>query len=148
VNLGGSTLAAFGAPVAVDLRDPTGEGRPWGSFALAGAALGTSGADQQGGHIVDPRTGRPARGVLQATVVAASAREADALSTAVFVLGAEGGLALAARRGAAALVLALEDGTRVIHATRGFAATHALVAAPGVMVREPDGAPPGRECRP
>jgi thiamine biosynthesis lipoprotein len=136
VDLGGSTMAVFGAPVAVDLRDPTGEGRPWGSFVLADAALGTSGGDQQPGHIVDPRTGVPARGVLQATVVAAMAREADALSTAVFVLGADHGLALAARRGAAGLVLTRDGGARVIHTTPGFAAAHGLVPAPGVELRE------------
>lgn len=136
VDLGGSTLAVFGAPVDIDLRDPSGEGRPWGAFRLANGALGSSGGDQQPGHILDPRTGEPARGVLQTTVVAESAREADALSTAVFVLGAVEGLTLVARRGAAGLVLAREDGGRVIHTTRGFAAAHALVAAPGVAVRE------------
>jgi thiamine biosynthesis lipoprotein len=136
VDLGGSTLAAFGAPVAVDLRDPTGEGRPWGSFVLADAALGTSGGDQQPGHIVDPRTGTPARGVLQATVVAETAREADALSTAMFVLGTDDGLALVTRRGAAGLVLTRDGDARVIHTTPGFAAAHGLVPAPGVAVRE------------
>jgi thiamine biosynthesis lipoprotein len=147
VDLGGSTLAVSGAPIVVDLRDPTGEARPWGAFALDNAALGSSGADQQGGHIIDPRTGEPARGVLQATVVAESAREADALSTAVFVLGAEDGLALVTRRGAAGLVLIGEEGARVIRTTPGFAAAHSLVAAPGVEVREQGEVRP-REERP
>jgi thiamine biosynthesis lipoprotein len=136
VDLGGSTIAAFGESCAVDLRDPTGARRPWGAFRLADGALGTSGGDQKPGHIVDPRTGDPAESVLQATVLAESAREADVLSTAVFVLGPEEGLALALRRGAAALVLVLEDGQRVIRTTPGFAAAHALVAAPGVSVLE------------
>ena len=61
--------------------------------------------------------------------------EADALSTAVFVLGAEDGLALLARRGAAGLVLSREAGRAVIRATPGFAETRRLRAADGVTVR-------------
>lgn len=45
-------------------------------------------------HILDPKTGLPARGLISATIIAPTAMEADALSTAVFVLGAERGLAL------------------------------------------------------
>jgi thiamine biosynthesis lipoprotein len=41
------------------------------------------------GHILDPRSGRPAEGVLSATVVAPNAMLADALSTAFYVLGLE-----------------------------------------------------------
>lgn len=64
---------------------------------LQNAALGTSGSGEQFfrsagrryGHILDPRTGRPAEGVLSVTAVAPSAAEADALATAFFVLGVE-----------------------------------------------------------
>ncbi len=45
-------------------------------------------------HIIDPKTGLPARGLISATILAPTAMEADALSTAVFVLGEERGLAL------------------------------------------------------
>ena len=136
VDLGGSTLAVFGAPHTVDVRDPLGEGAPWASFRMGDTALGTSGGDQQPGHILDPRTGEPARGVLQATVVAASAREADALSTTVFVLGAGEGLAFLEKRGAAGLVLLLEDGRRVVRTTPGFAAAYDLLVAADVELRE------------
>jgi len=47
--------------------------------------------------VLDPRTGEPAQGVVQATVIAADPALADALSTAVFVLGPKAGLALLAR---------------------------------------------------
>lgn len=39
------------------------------------------------GHILDPRTGWPAEGVLSVTVLAPTAAEADALSTAFYVMG-------------------------------------------------------------
>ena len=41
------------------------------------------------GHLLDPRTGWPAEDVLSVTVLAPTAAEADALSTAFFVLGLE-----------------------------------------------------------
>jgi thiamine biosynthesis lipoprotein len=47
-------------------------------------------------HILDPHTGLPARGLRSATVIAPNATDADALSTAVMVLGAEKGLELIA----------------------------------------------------
>ena len=40
-------------------------------------------------HILDPRTGMPAEGVLSATILAPRATDADALATAAFVLGPE-----------------------------------------------------------
>ncbi|MGW8258478.1 MAG: FAD:protein FMN transferase, partial [Thermoguttaceae bacterium] len=60
-------------------------------------ALGTSSSRFQSfrhkgklyGHIIDPRSGQPAGGLLLATVIAQSAALADALSTAFFVLGLE-----------------------------------------------------------
>ena len=59
-------------------------------------------------HVLDPRTGNPVEGLLGASVVCATATEADALSTALFVLGREAGAELARRRGAAALLVPAE----------------------------------------
>ena len=67
------------------------------SVWLRDAALGTSGAGEQFvvadgtryGHVIDPRTGWPAAGVLSASVIASSAAVADALSTAFLVGGVE-----------------------------------------------------------
>jgi FAD:protein FMN transferase len=45
-------------------------------------------------HILDPKTGLPARELISVTIVAGEAITADAFSTAVFVLGPEKGMAL------------------------------------------------------
>lgn len=45
-------------------------------------------------HIFDPHTGLPARELVSATIIGNNSAEADILSTAVFVLGADRGLAL------------------------------------------------------
>ena len=62
---------------------------------LRDVALGTSGAGTQFvivdgrryGHVIDPRTGRPADGMVSASVICESAADADALSTAFLVGG-------------------------------------------------------------
>jgi thiamine biosynthesis lipoprotein len=41
-------------------------------------------------HLMDPATGMPARGVISATVIAPTARQADAWATALFVMGKKG----------------------------------------------------------
>lgn len=43
-------------------------------------------------HIIDPRTGYPATGIISATVFAPKAELADALATSVFVMGTKVGL--------------------------------------------------------
>lgn len=45
-------------------------------------------------HILDPKTGYPASGLLSVTIKALDAKVADALSTSIFVMGAEKGLEL------------------------------------------------------
>lgn len=79
----------------VDLRHPLRPERPVVEIHLRDRALGTSGAGTQFfrhrgrryGHILDPRTGWPGEGVFSATVVAPTAAEADALATALYLLG-------------------------------------------------------------
>ncbi|MEL0301335.1 MAG: FAD:protein FMN transferase, partial [Flavobacteriaceae bacterium] len=44
------------------------------------------------GHIINPKTGFPSQGVISCTVFASKAELADALSTALFVMGVETGI--------------------------------------------------------
>ncbi len=78
----------------VGVRDPLRRDRDVAIFRLSDRALSTSGIGEQSflqggkrfGHILDGRTGWPAEGRLSATAIASSAAEADALSTAFFVM--------------------------------------------------------------
>jgi FAD:protein FMN transferase len=68
-----------------------------GEFDLVDQALGTSGSATQSfehegrryGHLLDPRTGRPVTGIFTASAIAPTAAEADALSTAFYVMEPE-----------------------------------------------------------
>ncbi len=81
----------------VGVRHPLRPDRRVAELCLRNRALGTSGGAFQSfrhqgrrlSHVIDPRTGRPAEGVLSATVPAPSAALADALATAFFVMGPE-----------------------------------------------------------
>jgi thiamine biosynthesis lipoprotein len=137
VDLGESSIGTFGEELALEARDPEqSRAPPWASFRVRDAAVATSGGDQQPGHILDPRTGLPSRGVLAATVVARTGIEADALSTAVYVLGADEGLRLLEQRGASGFVLERQRGRRSLRATRGFASAYGLVISSGVRALE------------
>ena len=46
------------------------------------------------GHIIDPRSGYPVRGIKSVTVLCPDAELADALATSVFVMGSVRGMAL------------------------------------------------------
>jgi len=97
VNFGESSLIAIGRPPRgrwrVALRHP--DGGFAGEFVLDDRACSTSATLGQTarlgtavfGHIVDPRTGRTLRRRAQVTVLASSATVAEAVSTALLVLG-------------------------------------------------------------
>jgi FAD:protein FMN transferase len=109
INLGGNILTIGAGP----------EGHPWKSgiqnpIAPTGQYLGvinavgktivTSGSNERFfikdgiryHHILDPRTGFPAQtGLLSVTAICDCSTDADALTTSIFVLGPERGMALA-----------------------------------------------------
>lgn len=98
--------------------DPLRPGRRLAQLRLVDRALGTSGSGTQFfreggrryGHILDPRTGRPADGVYSATVLAPTAAEADALATALYVLGPVQALDYAARHPEIGVALVIPGG--------------------------------------
>ncbi|MCC6676145.1 MAG: FAD:protein FMN transferase [Phycisphaerales bacterium] len=98
-----------------------GQGRSAGAVLLANAAVSTSGDTEQFvelegrrySHIMDPRTGLGIEGGLSATVIAPRGELADALSTAVCVLGREEGERLVRARRAVAAVMEWKSGPGV-----------------------------------
>jgi thiamine biosynthesis lipoprotein len=81
----------------IGMPHPLRPGERLTEVTLVNQALGTSGSGTQSfeqagrryGHLLDPRTGWPAEGILSATAIAPTAAEADALSTAFYVMGPE-----------------------------------------------------------
>lgn len=130
LDLGGSLYVLGdkqGTPYRVGIRDPFGEaGDLLGTMELRDLFVSTSGIyerffEQEGvryHHLLDVKTGAPAQsGVAAVSVVAESGTQSDAYSTALFVMGAEKGLAFAEKNGVDALFV-LTDGS--IRTTQGF----------------------------
>jgi thiamine biosynthesis lipoprotein len=96
LNLGGEILA-LGRDWDVSLAHPAARLEPAVRIKVSDSAVSTSGQSEHGfvvagkryGHILDPRTGEPVASNASVTVVAASATRADAISTALFVMGRE-----------------------------------------------------------
>jgi len=92
--LGNSPGGIRGAGWPVGIRHPLQPEKDFAILHLADCGMGTSGLKEQGyvidgrvyGHIIDPRTGYPARGKVLVSAIAPTAAEADALSTAFFVM--------------------------------------------------------------
>ena len=104
-------------------------------FGLSNLALATSGdyrnyyevEGRRLSHTIDPRTGRPvAHRLASASVIDPLCVRADALATALEVLGPEDGFALAVEQGWAALLIARRaDGTLHERETPAFASLNA-----------------------
>ena len=108
LDFGGQVLA-WGHALRVDIADPLDRLRPCCSLLLRDASLSCSGTSERGRHLLDPRSGQPCAAWGSTAVVASEALSADVLSTALYVLGPEAGLAWAEHQGVAAAFL-LNDG--------------------------------------
>lgn len=119
-----------GWTVSIAPLDPSAPGAaPEGVLELRNAAVSTSGDSERyveiGGrrysHIVDPRTGVGVVDRCAVTVVAADGATADALDTAVYIMGPERGLALIeSTAGAAAFIVRITGGGRHTYESSGF----------------------------
>jgi len=112
LNFGGQ-ISLVGTATAVARREELSEvsvalprsdsARELCRFSPGDGSVSSSGVSERPGHIVDPSTGLAAPFAGSVTVIADTGTRADALSTALFVLGPKAGISFADRRGIAAL---------------------------------------------
>lgn len=122
---GNSSVLAAGSHAArspnapgwtVGVIDPLRPTQRLAEVRLHNRALATSGSSVQFfrhegrryGHVIDPRSGQPASGVLSATAIAPTAAEADALSTAFYIMGVDATRDFCARRPEVAAILVIQ----------------------------------------
>ena len=131
-ELRGAGIKPDGQPWWVEIEGvPDADGSPQAVVALHGLAIATSGDYRSGfdhgigraSHTLDPRTGYPiTNGVASCTVIASACMTADALSTALTVMGVEAGLAFADARGIAARFLVRGSGALSEHVSHAWRA--------------------------
>ncbi len=123
VNAGGD-LFAFGqkskqASWNIGLQHPRKPQDLLAAFAVKNQAIATSGDYQRYfikdgiryHHIFDPQTGKPARLMISATIITTEVMDADALATAVFVMGPDKGIEWVDSMDNVEAMLVLEDET-------------------------------------
>ncbi|MDO3408713.1 FAD:protein FMN transferase [Saccharibacillus sp. CPCC 101409] len=133
INLGGSSIIAVGSKPGgkdwnVGLQDPDqSRGSQLGTIKINDETIDSSGVYErffmQDGvryhHILDPRTGYPTQnGVMSITIVSDNATDADALSTAAFVMGLEDGMAYIEKKKGVEAFFVMDDNK--IYATSGL----------------------------
>lgn len=106
VNVSGDIFAwgkqPDGKPWTVAIVNPMNKNKVFATFPLEDSAVETSGSyekfvtfnGKRYTHIIDPRTGYPATGIVSVSVFAKTTELADALATGIFVLGVDVGLDL------------------------------------------------------
>jgi thiamine biosynthesis lipoprotein len=143
VSAGGSTLFGLGHPPERDgwkvaVRDPSSPATSLRFVTLRDNAVSTSGTSEKFvvveghryGHIIDPRSGEPAEGMCQVSVVSPSATDSDALTKAAFILP----------RGTLTRLFARREGVHVLR-VEGLCASRGEVWetpwSAGVFARDP-----------
>jgi FAD:protein FMN transferase len=141
IDLGGQVSVGGKAPEGgwrIAIAHPVHRDRPVLQLSLTIGSVSTSGSSERNlvadgrpvSHIFDPRIGQPAAFRGSVVVWHRSGLAADALSTALFVMGPEDGSRWAEANGIAALYL-IPDGADV-----RFQATDGFTRAPGLKVTE------------
>ncbi|WP_156679387.1 FAD:protein FMN transferase [Sphingomonas profundi] len=130
-ELRGGGVKPDGQPWWVAVEAPPGVAVPPIRVALHGLSIATSGDyrrwfDHDGrrhAHSIDPRTGRTvANGIASVTILHANCMTADALATALLVLGTDAALAYADAHDIAALIVERGDVGTTEHLSPAFAA--------------------------
>ena len=138
INLGGNVLTIGQKPdgslFRVGVRDPKDTGSSLAVISMGPGTVVTSGVyercfEKDGvfyHHILDPETGLPAETDLtSATIVGQSSMDADAMATALIVMGREKALAFCEEHQVEAMFI---DGEDNVTCTSGFAEKYALQA--------------------
>ena len=121
----------------VGIGNPLFTGKRLGTILLRDQAMATSGSNiqyfrHQGkkyGHILDPRTGWPVDSMLSVTVLANSAAQADALSTAFYVMGVEKAKTYCDNEGIGAVLIPYPKGPRLEPVVVGIPPEHLFLDA-------------------
>ncbi|MCF6141279.1 FAD:protein FMN transferase [Flavobacterium sp. K77] len=115
-----------GKPWTVGIVNPVNKNKIFATFPLTDSAVETSGSyekfvvfnGKRYSHIIDPRTGYPATGIVSVSVFAKQTEIADALATGIFVLGVDVGLDLVNQiKGVECIIV---DDTGKVHSSKGI----------------------------
>lgn len=115
-----------GKPWTVGIVNPLNKNKIFATFPLENNAVETSGNYEKYvvfngirySHIIDPRTGYPAQGVVSVSVFAKQTEIADALATGIFVLGVDVGLDLVNQLKGIECIIVDDKGK--IHSSKGI----------------------------
>lgn len=115
-----------GKPWTVGIVNPMNKNKVFATFPLEDSAVETSGSYEKFvtfnnirySHIIDPRTGYPAQGVVSVSVFAKQTEIADALATGIFVLGVDVGLDLVNQLKGIECIIVDDKGK--IHSSKGI----------------------------
>jgi len=115
-----------GKPWTVGIINPMNKNKVFATFPLENSAVETSGSYEKFvmfngiryAHIIDPRTGYPAQGIISVSVFAKQTEIADALATGIFVLGVEVGLDLVNQLKGIECIIVDDKGK--IHSSKGI----------------------------
>jgi thiamine biosynthesis lipoprotein len=121
VTAGGDTMIIgdrFGRPWIIGIRHPDDPEKVIARIPMVDAAISTSGDyeryfdddGQRYHHIINPHTGKSAGEVRSVTIIGPDATTTDGLSTSVFVMGPELGIALIEKLGDVDAVIVKSDG--------------------------------------
>jgi thiamine biosynthesis lipoprotein len=115
-----------GNPWTVGIVNPLNKNKIFATFPLLDSAVETSGSyekyvvfnNTRYSHIIDPRTGYPAKGIVSVSVFAKQTEVADAMATGIFVLGVEVGLDLVNQLNGVECIIV--DDTGKLHSSSGI----------------------------